>query len=115
MYTSFWQNIRLRCVLNCLPFLVAKKWEAVQSRAETRLCFMQCCCELRLFEQRDALVAVLVSDLVSLLRSWNLCISDGAQKRLGIATSHKLLGEVNLFKQLNNRMRISNAGCNVSV
>ena len=115
MYTSFWQNIRLRCVLNCLPFLVAKKWEAVQSRAETRLCFVQCCCELQSFEQRDVLVAVLVSGLVSLLRSWNLSVSNGVQKRLGITASHKLLGEVNLFKQFNNRMRISNAGCNVSI
>ena len=116
MYTSFWQNIRLRCVLNCLLFLVSKKWEAVQSRVKTRLCFfVRCCCELQPFEQRDALVAVLVSGLVSLLRSWNLCVSNGAQKCLGIATSHKLLGEVNLFQLLDNRMRISNAGCNVSI
>ena len=31
MYTSFLQIIRLRCVLNCLLFLVSKKWEAVQN------------------------------------------------------------------------------------
>ena len=116
MYTSFLQIIRLRCVLNCLLFLVSKKWEVVQSRVKTRLCFfVQCCCELQPFEQRYALVAVLVSGLISLLRGWNLCVSNGAQKRLGITTSHKLLGEVNLFKQLNNRTRISNAGCNVSI
>ena len=29
MYTSFWQIIWLRCVLNWLQFLVSKKWEAV--------------------------------------------------------------------------------------